>query len=165
MAQELTSYGELYPGRFIRAADIGKGKPVFTIDRVVADDLEGDRGAERKVIVILRETPQAWVMSKINGTCLKAMFGSDVLAWHGKRVCLFSTDQLMPMPTAKGDDRFCIRVYGSPDLERDLTVEFKVPKRKPIVMTLKGPTKKPAGVAQEPAPAEGAEHSEPLIGA
>jgi hypothetical protein len=46
-----------------------------------------------------------------------------------------------------------------------LTVEFKVPKRKPIVMTLKDPTKKPAAVAQEPAPAEGAEHSEPFIGA
>lgn len=139
--QELTNYGELYPGRFIKAVDLGKNKTVLTIDRVVADSLEGDRGVERKVIVIFREIPQAWVMSKINGTCLKAMFGTDVRAWSGKRVCLFATDQIMPMPTAKGDDRYCIRVYGSPDLERDVTVEFKVPKRKPIVMTLRGPSR------------------------
>jgi len=161
MVQELKTYGDLYPGRFIKALDFGKTKPVYTIDKVVADDLEGDRGAERKVIVVFREIQQAWVMSKINGTCLRAMFGTDVLKWAGKRVCLYATDQLMPMPTAKGDDRFCIRVYGSPDIERDLTVEFKVPKRKPIVMTLRGPSKKPdatlepfdpaAPAAQEPA--------------
>jgi hypothetical protein len=146
---EITSFAECYPGRFIRAADFGNKKVVYTIDRVLADDLEGDRGAERKVIVVFREIQQAWVMSKINGTCLRAMFGSDVRAWAGKRVCLYATDQLMPMPTAKGDDRFCIRVYGSPDIERDMTVEFKVPKRKPIVMTLKGPSKKP-DAAPEP---------------
>jgi hypothetical protein len=46
------------------------------------------------------------------------------------------------MPTTKGDDRFCIRVYGSPDLTADLSVEFKVPKRKPILMTMKAPSKK-----------------------
>lgn len=139
--QELTNYGELYPGRFIKAVDLGKNKTVLTIDRVVADSLEGDRGVERKVIVIFREIPQAWVMSKINGTCLKAMFGTDVRAWSGKRVCLYATDQIMPMPTARGDDRYCIRVYGSPDIDRDMTVEFKIPKRKPIMMTLRGPSK------------------------
>jgi hypothetical protein len=154
MAQELTTYGELYPGRFIRAADLGKTKPVYTIDRVLADDLEGDRGAERKVIVVFREIAQAWVLSKINGTCLLAMFGRDVRAWSGKRVCLYATDQLMPMPTAKGDDRFCIRVYGSPDLTADLSVEFKVPKRKPILMTMKAPSKKPQPLQDDAAPSD-----------
>lgn len=141
MATDLTTYGELYPGRFLRALDLGKTKPVYTIARVLRDDLEGDKGPEPKVIVVFQEVAQAWVMSKINGTCLRAMFGDDVRAWIGKRVCLWSTDTLMPMPTAKGDDRFCIRVYGSPDIAGDMTVEFKVPKRRPIVMQLKGPSR------------------------
>lgn len=149
---ELTSYSECYPGRFIKALDFAGKKPVYTIARVLADDLEGDKGSERKVIVVFDEIQQAWVMSKINGTCLRAMFGNDVRAWKGKRVCLYATDQLMPMPTAKGDDRFCIRVYGSPDIASDMTVEFKVPKRRPIVMTLKGPSKKPAAPVSDIGP-------------
>ena len=51
MAEELNDYGELYPGRFIKALGkelkFGKGKPVFTIANVLADELDGNKGKEQ----------------------------------------------------------------------------------------------------------------------
>lgn len=141
MVQEVTSYGELYPGRFI-AAD-GKlfangNKPTLTIERVVLDELEGERGVEQKVVVALRETPQAWVLPKICGTCLRAMWGADVRQWIGKRVTLYATADIMPFPAGRGRKPDpCIRVWGSPDIDADVAVTFSPPKRKAIVMTMR----------------------------
>lgn len=156
MTEELNDFGELYPGRFIKALGpemgFGKSKPVFTIANVLADELEGRKGAERKVIVTFKETAQAWILSKINGVALKTMWGKNVNDWLGKRVCLYATDKIAPFPSAKGDDRYCIRVYGSPDIAGDMTYEFAMPRKKePLVITLYGPKKgKSAAADAEP---------------
>ncbi len=166
MAEELNEYAELYPGRTLKALgkefDFGKKKPVFTIKNVVADKLNKDDD-DRKVLVILQETDQVWVMSKINGEALKHMFGKNINNWIGKRICLYATDKIAPFPAAKGDDRFCIRVYGSPELANDLTFEFKMPRRSPITITLRGPSKKPATATQEQPATADAEPTEPFM--
>jgi len=77
--QELTNYGELYPGRFIKAVDLGKNKTVLTIDRVVADSLEGDRGVERKVIVIFREI---WGSRLTNPEIARAVLNVKGESWE-----------------------------------------------------------------------------------
>lgn len=156
MSEELNDFGELYPGRFIKALGkemgFGKSKPLFTIANVLADELEGRKGTERKIIVTFKETAQAWILSKINGVALKTMFGKNVNDWIGKKVCLYATDTIAPFPAAKGDDRYCIRVYGSPDIAGDLTYEFAMPRKKePLVITLYGPKKGKAAEPQPPA--------------
>lgn len=171
MSEELNRFEELYPGRFIKAlgpeTEGGRKKPVFTISNVLADKLEGRNGPERKIIVTFKETRLAWVLSKINGVALKTMWGGNVNDWIGKRVCLYATDQIAPFPSAKGDDRFCLRVYGSPDIAGDVVYEFQMPRKKePLRITLYGPKKgKPAQPAAtdtnteeffEPPQAEGA---------
>jgi hypothetical protein len=135
---EPRNFGDLYPGRFIAADSslfAAGAKPTFTIARVLLDELQGEKGAEVKVVVVLQETPQAWVLPKICGTCLAAMFGKDVSKWAGKRVTLWATNTIMPFPK-RGTPDACIRVWGSPDIASDIPVAFTPARRKPINMTM-----------------------------
>lgn len=149
MSKPIAHFDQLYPGRFLRAGQFLGKQVTLTIKAVYLDDLQGDKGVERKAILSFAETPAELVLCKLNGVCLAAMFGKAVPEWVGKRVTFWPTDTLMPMPTAKGDDRICIRVWGSPHLERDMNVEFASPRRKPLRITLHAPKQ-----GAEPAPVE-----------
>lgn len=149
---DVVDFDQLYPGRFLKAGQFRGRQVTLTIAAVSLEDLEGERGKEQKAIVTFAERPQQLVLCKLNGTCIKAMFGRKAVPdWIGKRVTFYPTADLMPMPTAKGDDRICIRVWGSPHLDREMTVEFAPPRRKPLRITLH-PTGRPTTQA-EPATA------------
>lgn len=151
------TFDQLFPGRFLRAGTFAGKQRTLTIDRIWREELEGEKGVEKKAIVAFRETPMQLVLCKLNGHCLRALFGSDVTQWIGKTVTLYPTDQLMPMPTAKGDDRFCVRVYGAPGLDRELQTEFCPPFRRPIKITLRPTGNRPdttPAVAKEGADAD-----------
>ena len=153
MSNAPSSLADLYPGRFLKAGNLmHKGRQFFTltIAHVAVEELEGDKGTERKAVLSFRESPLQHVMPKINAVCIAAMLGPDVRAWVGRKISLYATDQLMPMPTAKGDDRFCVRVYGSPEITAPIAVEYRPPRRRAIRMTMQ-----PTGKAPQPdAPTE-----------
>ena len=146
-----TSLADLYPGRFLKAGHLmHKGREFFTltIAQVFTEELAGDKGAELKAIIAFRETAQQHVLPKINAHCIAAMLGNDVRQWVGKRISLYATDRYMPFPGRTGEDRYCVRVYGSPEIDKPIAVEFRPPRRKAIRMTMQ-PTGKPA---PQPAP-------------
>lgn len=120
-------WDELYPGRFIKAADL-KGKNVtLTIASVDLEELEGDKGKQIKGVVGFEKTEKQLALNKTNGICLKEMFGKKVQSWVGKRVTL--------MPAMwNGDD--CIRIYGSPDLGEDREIVVQLPRKRPQPMTM-----------------------------
>lgn len=120
-------WDELYPGRFIKAADL-KGKNVtLTIASVDLEELEGDKGKQVKGIVGFDKTEKHLALNKTNGICLKEMFGKKVQGWVGKRVTL--------MPSMwNGED--CIRVYGSPDLPESKEITVSLPRKRPMTMTM-----------------------------
>ncbi len=142
---EPASFAELYPGRFLNAADLGTNRPTVTIERVWIETLEGEQGAQEKVIISFAGKKKAYVLPKINAISIAKMFGNDVKAWKGKRIVLYVTADLMAL---RGEP--CVRVWGSPDIERDLPVEWKPAKRKPVRWTLRATGGKPASA---PAPA------------
>lgn len=120
-------WDELYPGRFIHCADL-KGKNVtLKISAINLEELEGDKGKQIKGIVSFDRTEKSLALNKTNGICLKLMFGKKVQEWVGKRVTL------MPS-TWNGDD--AIRIYGSPDIEKDMQVTVALPRRRPFEMTM-----------------------------
>ena len=141
---DLKTYDQAYPGRFLKAGLFNGKRRTLTIRRVFHDDMEGERGPERKVIMTFDETPLALVMCKLNASCIAGMFGKSIPAWYGKRVTFFATDTIMPMPKAKGDDRLCVRVYGSPDIAADVAHEFKMPRKRPLPIQLRAEGKAPA---------------------
>jgi hypothetical protein len=134
MTEQLLDFSDLYPGRFIKAGNL-HGKPVtFTIKSIEREDLQGEKGLEPKIILRFEETPLALVLPKINAVCVKAMFGPHVQEWIGRRITLYGTTKIMPLPTKK--DQPCIRIWGSPDISEPVRCEWSPPRRKPIVQVL-----------------------------
>ena len=132
---DILSFDSLYPGRFLKAG-MFNGQPVtYTIKSIQHDEIEGDKGAEKKVVISFRETPFELVLPKINAVAIKAMFGPQVQEWIGKRVTLYGTTAIMPFPKKK--DEPCIRVFGSPDIKADIRCEWSPPRRKAVVQILK----------------------------
>lgn len=120
-------WDELYPGRFIKAADL-KGKPVtLQIASVDLEELEGDKGKQIKGVISFERTEKQWALNKTNGICLREMFGKKVQGWVGKRITLIQA-------MWNGDD--CIRVHGSPDISEDREITVQLPRKRPITMTM-----------------------------
>jgi hypothetical protein len=124
----ITHFDQLYPGRFLKAGLFAGKSPTLTISGARTEKLEGDQGPQVKAILSFAETEMDLVMCKTNGLCIKAMFGPDIENWIAKKVTFC-------VGKWKGED--CIRVAGSPDIDRIIPVEIKLPKRKPVTMEMK----------------------------
>jgi hypothetical protein len=122
-----TSYDELYPGRFIKAADLKGKKVTLTITDIELEDLVGDDGKKTKCLISLERSPKKLVACKTNGLCCKEMFGKDLNNWVGKRITLFED-------VWNGEP--CIRVWGSPDIAEEFDVLVELPRRRPFKKTM-----------------------------
>jgi hypothetical protein len=119
-----TVYDELYPGRFIKAAELLGKKITLTISDVDIEELQGDDGAKKvKAIVSFKNTEKKLVACKTNGLCVKEMFGKEIANWIGKRVTLFED-------VWNGEP--CIRIWGSPDIPEEFEVTVTLPRRRPF---------------------------------
>jgi hypothetical protein len=121
-------FDQLYPGRFLKAGELLGKKVTVTITDVDLEELQGDDGTKKaKAILSFKETEKKLVTCKTNGVCLREMFGRKIPEWVGKRVTLFPD-------TWNGEP--CIRIWGSPDLERDFEVEITLLRRRPFKKTM-----------------------------
>lgn len=127
MAKKPQSFDDLYPGRFLKAGNFNGKKVTLTIKDYAREELEGEDGKKAKAIISFEETDRQLVACKTNGLCIRAMFGSDLPGWVGKRVTFF--------PSVWNGEP-CIRVWGSPDISDETTAEIKLPRRKPFTMTM-----------------------------
>jgi hypothetical protein len=122
-----TDFDQLYPGRFLKAGDLAGKKVTVTIKDINLDRLESTDGKKTKGILELVETDRQVVLNKTNGLCIRAMFGRKLADWAGKRITLFAG-------SFNGED--CIRIWGSPELEKDMDVVIELPRKKPTRMTM-----------------------------
>lgn len=132
------SWEELFPGRFMKAADFKGKKVTMTIDAVDLERIEGEKGEETKGIISFRgrdgeKVDKQWVINRTNATCLMNLFGRAPQNWVGKRVTLYA----MPISlTMNPDVSECIRVWGSPDIDADRTISVRLPRKKAQQMTM-----------------------------
>lgn len=126
-AKKPADWDELYPGRFLKAGELGDRKVTLTIASVDTEELEGDKGKKVKGIIAFERTPRQLALNRTNGVCLREMFGRKLDAWPGKRVTLFA---------AEWNGEPCIRVWGSPDITSDMSIEVALPRRKPTKMVM-----------------------------
>jgi hypothetical protein len=120
-------WDELYPNRFIKATEFKGKKPTLTMTKVKIEELSCDTGPKIKGVISFKETDKCWALNKINGTCLKYMFGRKVQDWVGKRVTLFAG-------TWNGEE--AVRVWGSPDIQADSEVTIALPRKRPFNMVM-----------------------------
>lgn len=138
-------------GDYIAAEDLGTAKATVQIVRLRKQEFEDPKTKtwESKVVVTFAPRPDGtprkeWICGPLSVAALEAMFGKEVKAWIGKRITLYATDRVMPFP-GQGP---CVRVYGSPDIAREVVSNWKVRQR--VIMQKLQPTgddPKPAPVA------------------
>jgi hypothetical protein len=128
------SYDDLYPGRFIKAADFRGNKTTLTIVDVITEELEDDKGKHVKGILKFAKTDKQLALNKTNGECIKGMFGRRIEDWIGKRITFFPApyDGSLPLDITE-----CIRVFGSPDIDADKTITVRLPRKKPRTVTMR----------------------------
>lgn len=115
------SYRTMYPSRFLYS-DMLKGKKVtLTIKTILGEELTGDDEKKKQGwILYFVETPRQLVIPKVNGECLRRMFGNDPHASIGKRLTIFPSTTV-----AFGKKVDAIRIWGSPDLETDMDISVR----------------------------------------
>lgn len=124
-----TSWTEASNSQYIVAEDL-QGKDVtLKIRDYELKDLEQEDGTTAPRMVIWFEGKvKGWVSNKTNNLCMEAMFGAPSNL-PGKRITIHEETAENGKPG--------IRVVGSPDLERDMKLKIKLPKRKASFRTLK----------------------------
>lgn len=125
------NFDQLYPGRFLKSGELLGEKRTFTIETVEIDELEGEKGKKIQGVISFKETKMQLLLNKTNGQCIKAMFGKKLSAWEGKRITLY------PDLVRFGPDMVDgIRIWGSPDIPRNIEAIVSLPRRKPTTMTM-----------------------------
>jgi len=151
----MADYGIGFLGIYLMAAELVGKTFTGTIKAVVlekveslkktGDDEEGGKLRDRWIVYFKEsKSGRGWLLNRTNAECIKAMWGRETENWLGHKITLFTQQVKVGLKMEPG-----IRVKGSPELEKPLQVEIKLPKRKAVMMTL-NPTGKTA-----PAPKSG----------
>lgn len=121
------SWDEMFPGRFLKAG-LFKDRPVtLTITDVTLEAMPTDKGPDQtRGILSFKQTPMQLAINKTNGVCLRAMFGAKPADWHGKRVTFVPEKDKFGKETVDA-----IRIQGSPDIAEPVSVEIRMPRKKP----------------------------------
>lgn len=123
----------LNPGEYIKAGEFN-GKPVTlriaSIDRQDFE-LEDGSGHEKRGVISFTETDRKWVLNKTNIQLLKALWPTieDAI---GQQVTLASQQVQFGREKVAG-----IRVIGAPHLTAPVNAQVKLPRRKPVTVTLR----------------------------
>lgn len=143
-------FSEMYPRDRIYAADF-QGKHVTLTFKSVTKELLGKGTPSEKTMPVwhFEETEKSLPAVLTNGVCARAMFGDDSDQWIGRRITLFPDKDTSGL----ADDGLCIRVAGSPELEKKLVFQARVGRTKKTF------TMMPTGAA-EPVSEETAESDE-----
>lgn len=136
-------FHEMYPKDRIYAADFG-GKPVTLTIKAVEMKALGE-GAKQKTLPVwhFEETTKTFPAVKTNGVCARAMFGDESDEWVGHKITLYPAEDTSGM----SDDGLCIRVLGSPELERPLKFKATIGRSKQTFNLVPTPKKAKASKA------------------
>lgn len=78
---------DIFPSKYLRAADLGDKEPIVTIDRVEMETL----GDDRKPVVYFRGKDKGLVLNKTNFNAIAEISGEDDTdSWAGVKVKLFT---------------------------------------------------------------------------
>jgi hypothetical protein len=96
---------QLYPSRFLRAADLN-GKPLrVTIAGLKREDV----GGEQKVVLSFTDGSKDLILNKTNGRAVAKALGDETSSWPGKDIILVATQV-----DFRGDLVDAIRVRAAP---------------------------------------------------
>jgi hypothetical protein len=77
---------EVFPSKFLKAADLSGTSPTVTIDQVKMEDI----GDDRRAVVYFVGKEKGVVLNKTNANNIAEAYGFDTEGWTGKKVTLFT---------------------------------------------------------------------------
>lgn len=139
-------YEKLFPGRFLKSADLDNRDVTLEIKAVRAEDIDG----KPKAVVSFQGTKKELVMNRTNAEAVKLMFGRETNDWLGKKVTIYPVT--IPDPFNPGGTTRAIRVRGSPHITQ--ADSATVQRGKKTIKVSVVPTGRRANAApqQQPAP-------------
>lgn len=127
----MADYREFFAGVFLTGPEC-KGCPTFRIAEVRREEVEDPEKPQqrRQKLVIyglsLQGRDRPWIVCKTSAILLAAMLGDDVDGWPGRAVTLGFDESV----TVDGKRVGGVRPIGAPDLQREMVVQVKLPRRK-----------------------------------
>lgn len=120
-------------GAYIAAVEFQGKEPTLTISAVQLVKVEDEKTQREKdkLVVFFKEIERGWIPCKTTKFCMAGMWGHETDGWIGKRVTLHAQRVKFGRETVDG-----IRVKGSPSLTAPVKVVVKLPKKKPVTMTM-----------------------------
>lgn len=128
-------------GTYITAAELVGKEPTLTISRVTLEKVESlkasdDAGAGKmkdRVIVYFKESKsdRGWLLNRTNAECIKELWGRETEDWIGHKLTLHTTQVRVGPKVEPG-----IRVKGTPEIDKPRTFDLRLPRKKPIPVTL-----------------------------
>lgn len=107
---------------------------IHVVENVMMPPLTGGPDVKRTLITFQmadgKLLDKKMVLNTTNTKTLIAMFGQTIKNWKGKSLTIYSEPGCF-----QGKDPG-IRIYGSPDLDQDITVTIRLPRKKPTTKTL-----------------------------
>ena len=85
---ENTTIDDYFPSRFMKADDMDKEQPIYTIADVSAEVIGEDQ--QNKLVVMFFQTTKSLVLNKTNASNLETMYGKNPNEWIGKHVKLYT---------------------------------------------------------------------------
>jgi hypothetical protein len=82
---------DLYPSKYLKAADLGGVSHVVRILRIEVQEIGNPQHPDRKPVIYFVGHEKGLVANKTNCLIAAARFGPDMLQWIGKDIELFST--------------------------------------------------------------------------
>ena len=174
----MPDFESLFPGRFLKKTDIPKPTTVRIVSvtsseglLVTEDDDEGEKRKEKpKGIMCISYSAGSLgtfqgsevILCKTNAALIAAALGErDFTKWAGHLITLYNCPSVRFGAARTGG----IRVYGSPEMKKAITVEIKMPRRKKPEVYELVPTEKPSrsqGQQSAPPPAASADQPPPV---
>ena len=122
-------FSEMYPKDRFYAADM-QGRPwtLTFADPAVTHKLteEGEVDPKMPPIWHFTETKKCFPAVKTNGVCARALFGDESDAWAGHKITLYPAEDTSGL----SDDGLCIRVKGSPEIDRKVVFKATIGRTK-----------------------------------
>ncbi len=150
--QDAESFYDLDSSRWLKEEHLQGKQVTLKIKRVTfIDTVDDDGKPKRDTIIYFHGTDRHLGCNVTNKQCIRGMFGLKVKAeWIGKRIVLFPTMTERPVYNKEDKQtkiRPCIRVWGSPDIEKDMVVTVNLKRKTPFNMTMHA-TGKPSDATQ-----------------
>lgn len=113
-----------FSSKHLDSGDFAEGQKAAIKIVAVGDGDTDETDGEKKMLITFQPGQEfaktckktTWLCSKTIGYCLADMFGDDDSAWIGKVIVVYS---------AKIRDGEAVRVWGSPQIDREIPVKVR----------------------------------------